>query len=78
MQCSSGVVDIGSFDGRPWPLQGMGATGALTFILRSNTPGVTTVVAEYAVVGYSHEGLTELASAVDGVLGEAIARLASK
>jgi hypothetical protein len=39
---------------------------------------MTTVVAEYAVVGYSREGLTELASAVDGVLGEAMARFANK
>jgi hypothetical protein len=60
------------------PLQAMGATGALTFTLRSNMPGITTVVAEYAVVGYSREGLTELASAVDGVLGEAMARFANK
>jgi len=60
------------------PLQGMGATGALTFTLRSNTPGTTTVAAEYTVVGYSREGLTELANAVDGVLGEAMRRFASK
>ena len=60
------------------PLQAMGATGALTFTLRSNTTGTTTVVAEYSVVGYSREGLTELASAVDGVLAEAMARFAGK
>jgi hypothetical protein len=60
------------------PLQAMGANGALTFTLRSEAPGTTTVVAEYAVAGYSREGLTELAGAVDGVLGEAMARFAKR
>jgi hypothetical protein len=59
------------------PLQGMGATGALTFTLRSKTPQTTTVTAEYTVVGYSPEGLTELAKAVDEVLGEAMGRFAN-
>jgi len=58
------------------PLQGSGATGALTFTLRSDPAGVTTVTAEYAVVGYSQEGLTSLAAAVDAVLAEQMARYA--
>lgn len=60
------------------PLQAMGTSGALTFTLRSETPGTTTVVAEYAVAGYSREGMTELAGAVDGVLGEAMGRFAKR
>jgi hypothetical protein len=35
------------------PLQGIGATGALTFTLKDGAKGTTTVVAEYAVTGYS-------------------------
>jgi hypothetical protein len=60
------------------PLQAMGVSGALTFTLRGETPGMTTVVAEYAVAGYSHAGLTELAGAVDQVLGEAMAHFATR
>jgi uncharacterized protein YndB with AHSA1/START domain len=60
------------------PLQAMGVSGALTFTLRSAAPGTTTVVAEYAVAGYSREGLGGLAGAVDGVLGEAMARFAKR
>jgi len=56
------------------PLQGMGATGALTFTLRSTSNARTTVVAEYSVIGYSHEGLTSLAAAVDEVLAEQMRR----
>jgi hypothetical protein len=58
------------------PLQGIGATGALTFTLRGASAGVTTVVAEYSVLGYSQEGLASLAAAVDGVLAEQMARFA--
>jgi hypothetical protein len=60
------------------PLQGMGATGALTFTIRGKTAGVTTATAEYSVVGYSSEGFTQLAGAVDQVLGEAMGRFASR
>lgn len=56
------------------PLQGMGATGALTFTLRSTSNTRTTVVAEYSVVGYSPGGLTSLAAAVDEVLAEQMKR----
>jgi hypothetical protein len=58
------------------PLQGIGATGALTFTLRSGPAGATTVVAEYSVVGYSQDGLASLAATVDGVLAEQMARFA--
>jgi hypothetical protein len=58
------------------PLQGLGATGALTFTLRSGSAGVTTVIAEYSVVGYSQQGLASLTAAVDGVLADQMARFA--
>jgi hypothetical protein len=56
------------------PLQGTGATGALTFTLSSTSQARTTVVAEYAVVGYSPDGLTSLAAAVDEVLADQMKR----
>lgn len=58
------------------PLQGIGATGALTFTLRSASPAATTVIAEYSVVGYSREGLSSIAAAVDQVLSEQMQRFA--
>jgi hypothetical protein len=60
------------------PLQGIGATGALTFTLRSTAPTATTVIAEYSVVGYSPDGLSSMAGAVDQVLGEQLQRFAAK
>jgi hypothetical protein len=60
------------------PLQGTGATGALTFTLRSSSPNVTVVVAEYSVVGFTPDGLTAMAGAVDEVLGEQMARFANQ
>jgi hypothetical protein len=56
----------------------MGATGALTFTLRSASATATTVIAEYSVVGYSREGLAGIAGGVDQVLGEQLQRFASK
>lgn len=60
------------------PLQGMGATGALTFTLRSTSNTRTAVVAEYSVIGYSRGGLTSLAAAVDEVLAEQMRRFAGE
>lgn len=60
------------------PLQGIGATGALTFTLRKASPTATTVIAEYSVVGYSREGLASIAGAVDQVLSEQLQRFAAK
>ena len=59
------------------PLQAMGATGALTFTLRSASPTATTVIAEYSVVGYSRDGLSCVAAAVDQVLAEQLQRFAA-
>jgi hypothetical protein len=50
----------------------------LTFTLRSASPTVTTVIAEYSIVGYSRDGLSTLAGAVDEVLGEELQRFAAK
>ncbi len=60
------------------PLQGMGVTGALTFTLRSTSDKRTTVVAEYAVAGYSPAGLMSLAADVDEVLAEQMKRFAGQ
>ena len=57
------------------PLQGMGATGALTFVLKPD--GATTrIVVDYAVSGYVAGGFEKLAVGVDAVLGEQLATLA--
>lgn len=64
--------------GRLGPLQAIGATGALTFSLRSASPTSTKVAAEYSVVGYSADGLSSLAGPVDEVLGEQLRRFAAK
>lgn len=58
------------------PLQGIGATGALTFTLRGTSTAATTVVAEYSVSGYSRDGLASLAAAVDEVLAGQMTRFA--
>jgi hypothetical protein len=58
------------------PLQGIGATGALTFTLRGTSAAATTVVAEYTVIGYSQQGLASLAADVDEVLAEQMTRFA--
>jgi hypothetical protein len=59
------------------PLQGIGATGALTFTLKDGAQGTTTVVAEYAVTGYSAAGMAQLAVPVDKVLAEQLASFAA-
>ena len=57
------------------PLQGMGVTGALTFVLKPD--GATTrIVVDYAVSGYVAGGFEKLAVGVDAVLGEQLATLA--
>jgi diguanylate cyclase (GGDEF)-like protein len=57
------------------PLQGMGASGALTFTLKATGPRQTAITAEYAVTG-SVTGVADLAAAVDGVLTEQLRRYA--
>jgi hypothetical protein len=58
------------------PLQGMGASGALTFTLKDGAKG-TTVIAEYAVTGYSAAGMAQLAVPVDQVLAAQLASFAA-
>jgi hypothetical protein len=59
------------------PLQQMGVSGALTFTLKAGSSGKTRVVAEYAASGYAADGFTELAPAVDRVLGAQLNRFAA-
>jgi len=57
------------------PLQGMGASGAMTFVLKPD--GATTrIVVDYVVSGYAAGGFEKLAGGVDAVLGEQLASLA--
>lgn len=56
------------------PLQGMAVDGAMTFSLRP-AGNATQLTLTYTVGGYSKQGFTELARAVDAVLGEQTARL---
>ena len=56
------------------PLQAMGVEGALSFSLKGGNDG-TDLTVTYAVGGYAKEGFDNLSKAVDGVLGEQVARL---
>jgi hypothetical protein len=57
------------------PLQGMGATGAMTFVLKPD--GATTrIVVDYVVSGYAAGGFEKIAVGVDAVFGEQLASLA--
>jgi uncharacterized protein YndB with AHSA1/START domain len=56
------------------PLQAMGVEGAMSFSLKGGNNG-TDLTMTYAVGGYSKEGFDNLSKAVDGVLGEQVARL---
>lgn len=57
------------------PLQGEGASGALTFTLKPLADGRTQIAMSYVVGGYVRAGMKTLAPAVDGVLGEQLSRL---
>ncbi len=56
------------------PLQGVGASGALTFVLTPDAGG-TKLEVTYAVNGYLAKGMNTWAAPVDGVLGEQVTRL---
>ena len=60
------------------PLGLMGVSGNMTYEFddAGDTPGATRVTLRYAVGGYHPDGLDALAVAVDGVLADALARLA--
>jgi hypothetical protein len=59
------------------PLQAMGVNGALSFTLKPAAPGHTAVSADYVVSGYAPHGFESLATVVDGVLAEQLARYAT-
>jgi hypothetical protein len=56
------------------PFQGMGADGALTWVLKSGTSG-TDISVSYTLGGYAKDGFEALSKAADHVLGEQIERL---
>ena len=64
------------FTGGLGPLGLMGVNGNMTWEFES-ADDVTIVTLQYAVGGYLDGGLDSVAGAVDGVLGEAMARLKS-
>jgi hypothetical protein len=56
----------------------MGAAGAMTITVRPAEEGDGSIaVLTYIVTGYSAEGLDQMASPVDFVLGQAMARYAA-
>ena len=58
------------------PLKDLGLSGAMIWSLTANENGSTTVTWKHHVYGFSETGLTDLATAVDGVLKEQIDRFA--
>lgn len=58
------------------PLQGEAATGTLTFALKP-VDGGTAVTLTYVVGGFVRMGMAQIAPAVDGVMGEQLARLSA-
>ena len=57
------------------PLKELGLSGTMIWTLVSTGDDVTAVSWKYHVYGYTETDLTDLAVAVDGVLGEQIGRL---
>ena len=57
------------------PLQAMAVNGSMTFTLAQTDNGATRLEYEYAVGGYSPEGLEGIAEPVDGVQLEQLRRL---
>jgi hypothetical protein len=64
------------FTGGLGPLLALGASGTLSFTVQPGAPGRVSVTATYAVGGFQPQGFAALAAAVDGVLGEQLARYA--
>lgn len=58
------------------PLQGEALVGTLTITIKSAAQGTSTVSFDYVVGGNARFALTDLAPAVDGVIGEQQRRLA--
>ena len=62
------------FEGALGPLQNLGVSAVLTFVLQPEASG-TTLMVGYRVNGSSASGLDKLATPVDGVIGAAVQRL---
>jgi uncharacterized protein YndB with AHSA1/START domain len=62
------------FSGALGPLQGSGLAGALTFRM-SPSPKGTKLELDYSVGGFMEGGFDKMAPAVEGMLGEQVARL---
>jgi uncharacterized protein YndB with AHSA1/START domain len=62
------------FEGGLGPLQNLGVSAVLTFVLQPEAAG-TTLMVGYRVNGSSASGLDKLAAPVDGVIGAAVQRL---
>lgn len=62
------------FEGGLGPLQNLGVSATLTFLMQPETAG-TTLIVGYRVNGSSQSGLDKLATPVDGVIGAAVQRL---
>ncbi|WP_374280177.1 SRPBCC family protein [Novosphingobium sp.] len=60
------------------PLQGEAVTGKLVIILKPGDEGKTRIFWEYVVGGYFRTKVSEIAPAVDGMLGQQLARLAQR
>jgi hypothetical protein len=59
------------------PLQELGAKATMTYKFEAAAGGGTTVTVGYTVIGVPSQKLDALAPAIDRVLGESVARLAS-
>ena len=57
------------------PLQNLGVTAVMTFLLKAEDGGTTALTVGYRVNGSSASGLDKLATPVDGVLGAGVQRL---
>jgi len=65
------------FDGALGPLQGMAVDGRMTWAVEASDSG-SVVTFTYDVFGHPEGGLTGIAPAVDGVIGEQLQRLGER
>lgn len=68
---------VARFDAPFGPLQGMGVTAILSFALAPAEDGGTAIAVDYVVTGSSLMALDAIAPAVDGVISDAVDRLAA-
>ena len=65
------------FDGALGPLQGMAVSGRMSWVIEAAESG-SIVTFTYRVYGHPEGGLTGIAPAVDGVIGEQLQRLGAR